>query len=330
MGEFNSGGVSPRSVVAADFDMATATKADANDFRRSLEARELAPNTISRRISRAKQFWKAAVDAELVNSNPFAGQSCTVRPVESRFHYVDRETTQRLIDAAPCSDWRLILALTRYAGLRCPSEVLSLTWDCVDFEASRIKVFSPKLEAHANGGWRTIPLFSELRPYLEAVRSEAGDSDRVITRYKSCDANLRTTFEKICNRAGVDKYPKPFVNMRSSAAIDLNDGYPQHVVAEWLGHSENVAVKFYLRSKDEHFRKATQNPTQLLHDVTQNPTQQVAAADGTEQQTVPETGSFTEELRLDAATCRSVPTREAPPVGLEPTTRRLTAACSTN
>ena len=55
---------------------------------------------------------------------------------------------------------------------------------------------------------------------------------------------------------------KPLQNLRSSAEIDLNREFPQHVVARWLGHSENVALKHYLRTTDDDFLRAAGVPHQ--------------------------------------------------------------------
>jgi hypothetical protein len=62
--------------------------------------------------------------------------------------------------------------------------------------------------------------------------------------WRNC--NLRTTFEKIIKRAGIEPWPKPFVNLRSTRETELNDYFPTHVVAKWLGHSEEIAEIHYL------------------------------------------------------------------------------------
>ena len=290
----------------ASFDMGKATRADADDFRRFLQGKGLQPNAVNRRMGRAKQFWKAAVDRELISNNPFLGQDCTVRPVESKFRYVSQEEAQKLIDAAPCDDWRLIIALARYAGLRCPSEVLTLTWENVDLEAGEMNVFSPKLEGNANGGWRRIPVFHQVRPYLEAVRGD--DQGRVIKRYRDADQNLRTTFYGICRKAGVEQYRKPFQNLRSSAANDLNQEFPQHVVAEWHGHSEAVAKKFYLRPTDEDFARA----------VRADSVQKVSETVGTDRKWRGPKSDKPLEIDLLAFETSHIVEAAVPPQGLEP------------
>jgi integrase len=66
-------------------------------------------------------------------------------------------------------EWRLLIALCRYGGLRCPSEVLSLKWEHIHWAEGRMTVPSPKTEHHDGGESREVPLFPELRPFLEAA-----------------------------------------------------------------------------------------------------------------------------------------------------------------
>ena len=80
----------------------------------------LSENTIRRHIGIARQFFNAAVDAEFISKNPFRGQAVSVRANESRFYYVTTEIAQKVIAACPDAEWRLILGLARYGGLRCP------------------------------------------------------------------------------------------------------------------------------------------------------------------------------------------------------------------
>ncbi len=42
------------------------------------------------------------------------------------------------------------------------------------------------------------------------------------------------------------------VNLRKTRQIELTDIHPQHVVCAWLGNSEDVAKKHYLKVTDGH------------------------------------------------------------------------------
>jgi integrase len=70
------------------------------------------------------------------------------------------------IDAAmettPDVEWRLIIALSRYAGLRIPSELLSLRWNDVDLPGGRMTIRSSKTEHHKGGGIRICSLTSQV------------------------------------------------------------------------------------------------------------------------------------------------------------------------
>lgn len=80
---------------------------------------------------------------------------------ESRKAFIGLETTYKVLETCPDAEWRLIFALSRFGGLRCPSEHLAITWNDMDWEKCKFRVDSPKT------GERWVPIFAELRPYLK-------------------------------------------------------------------------------------------------------------------------------------------------------------------
>lgn len=176
--------------------------------------------------------------------------------------------------AAFDAQWRLLFALSRFGGLRCPSEHLALRWSDVDWGRGRIRIPSPKTEHHEGGESREIPIFPELRPHLEAVWFDPAQegAEFVITRYRQQNSNLRTQLQRIIQRAGLNGWPKLFQNLRASRATELAEQFPGHVAAAWLGHTEAIANKHYRQVTDEHFAAAmtTRNPTQHLHATSGN------------------------------------------------------------
>ena len=118
-----------------------------------------------------------------------------------------------------------------------------LRWADVDWVTNRIAVHSPKSAHHGDGhAYRVIPLFTELRPYLEALRDEVNpgiDSalgEPVITRYRDSNCNLRTQRLRIIIRAGLQAWSRLFQNLRAGV-------HPSHVAADWLGQSTIIEVK---------------------------------------------------------------------------------------
>ena len=176
--------------------------------------------------------------------------------------FVSRETIERVIDAAPDAQWRLLIALARYGGLRVPSEALGLRWEDIDWARDRFRVRSPKTEHHEHGAERWVPIFPELLPYLLDAREVAGPgSVWCVTRYRDATQNLRTQFERIIRRAGVEPWPRLWQNLRSSRQTEIADAFPAHVAGAWLGNSVAVAREHYLQVTDEHWERASGGAT---------------------------------------------------------------------
>ncbi len=259
------------------------TVAAAKDFVRWMKAKTkpLAENTARRMTGFARQFFNDAVERELIGKNPFLARDIkvSIRGNAERFHFVSRDDAVKVLEACPDAQWRLIFALSRFGGLRCPSEHLALTWGDVDWSHNRIRVPSPKTEHHEGKGERMLPLFPELRPHLEAAFDEAPEgTEFVITRYRDATQNMRTQFNKIVRRAGLTPWDKPFHNLRATRQTELSDEFPEHVVCQWLGNSQAVATKHYLHTTDEHFeraikaaQKAAQSASELAGNGSQRP-----------------------------------------------------------
>ena len=94
-------------------------------------------------------------------------------------------------------------------------------------------------------------------PLIEDAREAAPtDSEFVLQHYRNPTQNLRTHFQRIIKRAGVEPWVKLWQNLRSSCATELADKYPEHVLTKWLGNTPKVAKEHYLQVTDEHWRRA--------------------------------------------------------------------------
>lgn len=269
--------------------------ADADKWRlwlRTANARDndrdtISEATIARRVGVARQFFKRAAKWKLILENPFADVKAGSQTNKARMFFVTRDTAQKVIDACPDAQWKLLFALSRYGGLRCPSEHLALRWGDVDWEHSRIRIRSSKTEHHEGGDCRIIPMFPELRPYLQQAFDEAEPgTEYVITRYRDANANLRTQLERIISKAKVKPWPKLFHNLRSTRQTELAEKYPIHVVCQWIGNSRAIAQEHYLQVTDAHFAEAAKEPTKPAEGAAQNPAQYPAESAGTGREAV--------------------------------------------
>jgi integrase len=233
------------------------TAGDVDEFRLRLMGKKLADNTIRRRCGIAKQFFRAAIRKDIIEKNPFEGIKVSIQPNPARMYFITPHEAELVLEACPDSQWRLIFALCRYGGLRCPSEVLGVRWVDIDWSHSRMVVHSPKTEHHQGKDRRLVPLYPELLPYLqESFELAAAGTEFVITRYRKQNSNLRTSLERIICKAQLKPWPKLFQNLRSSRETELTQKFPLHVVCAWMGNSQLVAAKHYLQVTDEHFRMA--------------------------------------------------------------------------
>ncbi len=234
------------------------TAGDADVFWLYMAEAGLAQATARKMIQRCKQFMNAAMRQGLVTENPFADLKSSATRNAKRMRFITQQTIEKVIQAVPDAEWRLIIALARYGGLRTPSETLLLRWCDVDWDKGVMKVRSPKTEAHEDGESRYIPIFKELYPYLrEAFELAEPGSLHCITRYRDSNANLRTQFLRIIDRAGVKEWPKLFQNLRSSRASELAKQYPMHMLVEWMGHTVEVSLKHYMQATEDDFKAAS-------------------------------------------------------------------------
>lgn len=304
-----------------DRQLGSITAYDAEKFRLKLLADGMGENTVRRHCGRAKQFFTAAMKRDLVAKNPFSGIVSNVRGNPSRFYYLTVDDAAKILDGCPDLEWRLIFALSRFGGLRCPSEHLALRWGDIDWAKNRMRVRSPKTEHHEGRESRLVPLFPELRPILEAAFDQATPgTEFVINRYRSATVNLRTRFEQIIRGAGLTPWPKLFQNLRSTRQTELSiQGYATHVVCAWIGNTEAVANKHYFQVPDSEFDRAAGAKaldSKPASEALQNPVQQAAVSGGMGKQAQEEGHVFAEKyvaLPLSAV-------YQAPRLGLEPRT----------
>lgn len=206
-------------------------------------------------IRNSKTLFNAAVDADLISGNPFRKQKSRSIANDSD-RVITVEETEKLIDNAPSTQWRALIGLCRYAGLRTPSETDSLTWADVDFEARRLRVRSPKTERFEGKAERLTPISPRLMELLQAAFDEADEGTVHVITLPSNNRHRR--MESIIKTAVMERWPDLFHALRRSCASEWVKTLPAHAVARWLGHSEAVSRKHYLKVDEDLFTKVSQ------------------------------------------------------------------------
>ena len=270
-----------------DVDLRAVNIEQAEGFKLHYQQRKLAPATIYRRLKMAKMLFGYAGKLKLIPANPFdAVKSKNHNPPERR-QYITAEDTRKVIDVANPT-WRTIIALARFGGLRCPSEVLMLRWEHVDFATGRMTISSPKTEHLEGRAYRVAPIFAVLRPYLEDAHELAEPGEEYVVggllgaKYRATahgpggwiSTNIRTVFEKLIRKAGLKQWPKVFHALRASCETDLMQYHPIHVVTAWIGNTPKIALGHYLQTLDADFTKAVRGPQSgavVVHFPVQSP-----------------------------------------------------------
>ena len=299
------------------------TTTDADGYRAHMIESGLAKATIAKRCRYARHFFEVAKRRELVSANPFAHIKGAVKGDPSRPAYVPGEVVARVMEVAPDPQWKLLIALARWGGLRIPSEALALTWRDVDFAGKRFIVRASKTEHHEDGGVRVVPMFPELVPLFQAVFDEAEEGAvHVIARYRTASVNLRTQFLRYLEKDGVKPWPKLWQKLRASRATELADHFPSHVCAAWLGHTEKIADAFSRQVTDEHFTRAVEFSS-TAQKAKRNPAQQPRAGDrnaSQEESIIMEKPAIGGALH-EVAGCCGIPNKDLlGDTGLEPVT----------
>lgn len=249
--------------------------------------------------------------------NPFSKLPTAVKENRKRDRFVTREEIEKVLEACPNPEWKLVVALARYGGLRTPSEPFALKWEHVNWAENRVLVPSPKTEHHEGGESRLIPLFPELMPYLtECFESAKEGSVYVVERLREGCGNIGPQFKKIVIRAGLKPWPKLFHNLRASRETELANQSPIQVVYKWICNSPQVASKHYLQITEDHFAKAVQNPVQ-----------QPAVSGCNELNKSTQAKEKPPEFPRVASGCRSLLRTALDDTGLEPVSSTMSTHC---
>jgi len=294
------------------------TLQDANLWREYLNEQGLAESTVNKRCGNAKVFFNVAKKRKLIAQNPFRELESKSIANKSRQYFLERKDADKILEACPDAEWKLLFNLCRYGGLRCPSEILALQWSDVNWQEGRLLIHSPKTERHEGRESRIIPIFPEIIPHLHAVFDSAKPGTSwVITRYRKTNVNLRTQLNRIIKRAGLKPWPRLFQNLRATRESELASQYPLHVATAWIGNTARIAERHYLQIPDTFYKQAIL-PDEATSKAARNAAQYDAAQSGNEQNDTNEQNSESVNLQSVAAPCNSMQRGRMETKGIEP------------
>lgn len=235
------------------------TTRDAEEFRRWLIARKkkngapLSEATVSLRIRQVKQIFNLAVDFEWLAKSPFRKQSAGDETNTGRDFDVTPAIIAAVLDEIADPEFRAMVIIARFGGLRCPSEVAPLQWRHVNWEKSRLVVTASKTNQV-----RIVPLYREVREALEGLYDRAPVGATLLFPTYQADWRSRQHLKQAILHAGLAPWPKPWQNMRITRENELFARFPAPTVVQWQGHSPKIAAKHYARVPEPHFQDAAE------------------------------------------------------------------------
>ena len=217
--------------------------------------------TVATTMTTLKTVFNYAVDIGWLQQSPMKKVPVGSFVNRKKDRFITVEESRKLLEACPNQEWRAIIALARYGGLRCPSELMQLRYSDIYWEQHRFTVRSSKTERHKGHQERCVPLFLEIRKELEKLRleRESKDDDFVIQGFAGKKKwDLSHPFRRIAQESGLGIIARPFDNMRMSRSNEIERKFGSLKESIWLGHSESVKKKHYFQLTDDDFSKAVQ------------------------------------------------------------------------
>lgn len=183
------------------------TVQDARRWRESLQDAGRTGKTVLSYTKDIGAVYRAAIREGLVAFNPVSAlETINTDDSQERKPFTSEEVA-KLINAAPCEEWRGLILVAAYTGLRM-GDASRLSWSAVDLEAKKITLVPSKTKKKKREV--RIPIQPDLLAYFEAAPvaddSPAAPVFPTLSKLKpSSGTGLSATFTKIMEKAGVDR-----------------------------------------------------------------------------------------------------------------------------
>jgi integrase len=206
--------------------------------------------TVNRELAALKNLFTMAITWGKASQNPVT-QVRLFREENGRIRVVTDEEEARLL--AACSPTlRPVVITALHTGLR-KSELLSLTWQDVDFQRRTITVDAAYAK---NGETRSVPMTATVTTTLRALRGAEAPNAAVFVTYRGTPyRNLRKVFLDACRRAGITGLTlhdlrHTFASRLVMASVDLP------TVQAFMGHKTIQMTLRYTHLAPDHKRAA--------------------------------------------------------------------------
>jgi len=214
------------------------------------------PSTVNRELDDIQAILNWGVKMGLINDNPVRGFEKLKVMKEPVTILTLNEFGELLRCSPPHLQWVLIVEY--YTGCRPgPSELFSLEWEHIDWEADLLVVRAPKTR-----NFRHIAINSQFRLLLEQKYQER--DCKYICSYKGKKIkSIRRSFREALRKAGITKKVRPY-DLRHMFGTYLARYLADMVsIQSLMGHADFSTTRRYLHASEELKRKAVEQLPQL-------------------------------------------------------------------
>ncbi len=227
------------------------------------------PATVNRDLEALRNLCNRLVAWGKLDRNPVRltaagrqaepGQVAKLKEPEGRVRFLSPEEEKALLEACQNPQLRAIILLGIHAGLRIPSEALSLTWDAVDLKRGILTVAGTHSKTSKT---RTVPINSVLSEALRSLRmGQSVNGDPIFLRDKGRAGPLRgirTAFDTARKRVGLRKDVTPHVLRHTFASRLAMAGVDLRTIQELGGWSSLAMVQRYAHLSASHKAEAVE------------------------------------------------------------------------
>jgi len=210
-------------------------------------------STVNKELTVLRHMMNKAIEWGYLQENPLKNVRW-FREKRGRLRFLSAHEIAALL--RECSKWlRPIVLFALNTGMR-RGEIMSLTWDCVDFEAKVIYVTETK-----SGDMRVIPMNQVSETILRDLREQAGRDQKYVFVNPTTGrpwVNIRKPFMEACKAAGISDCT--FHTLRHTFASQLvMKGIDLKTVSELLGHKNIQMTMRYAHLSPDHKRLSVES-----------------------------------------------------------------------
>lgn len=216
---------------------------------KSTRKSEVKPATVNRELTVLSSMFSKAIKWKLIHDHPIKGGRVNKLPEQSLKERILSIEEEKIL-LKFCNEWTkdlIIVALD--TGMRL-GEILSLTWEQVDFNTKSILVMHTK-----TGIERRVPMTERVYSVLIKRKEESQISNVFPAIKGDSKSRASTSLKRACQRAKI--YGLRFHDLRHTFATRLvTSGVDLATVKKILGHSTIRTTERYLHPSSEEDKRA--------------------------------------------------------------------------